>query len=114
MPSSAVDQSVKLGQAYSWDLKLVTTDQGNEAIAIVVPNAQNGWYTNANTWKYVLLKPYTWGASVWNFVRKGKTTGIETPAVQTEKENETYDLQGRRVLTPTSGVYIINGEKVVK
>ena len=114
MTSSAVDQGVKLGQAYSWELKLVTTDQGNEAIAIVVPNAQNGWYTNVNTWKNVLLKPYTWGASVWNFVRRGKTTGIETPTVQTEKENKTYDLQGRRVLNPTSGVYIINGEKVVK
>lgn len=112
--SSAIDQGVKLGQAYSWELKLVTTDQGNEAIAIVVPNAQNGWYTNVNTWKNVLLKPYTWGASVWNFVRRGKTTGIETPTVQTEKENKTYDLQGRRVLNPTSGVYIINGEKVVK
>lgn len=112
--NSSLDQSVKLGQAYSWKLELVTTDQGNEAIAIVVPGETNGWYTNANTWKYVLLKPSTWGASVWNFVRKGKTTGVATPSVLNQDQDKVYDLQGRRVLQPTSGVYIINGEKVIK
>lgn len=31
-----------------------------------------------------------------------------------KKDNVIYDLQGRRVLNPTHGIYIINGKKVVK
>lgn len=41
----------------------------------------------------------------------GGTTGIE--GVATEKANkEIFDLSGRRVQNPTSGLYIINGQKV--
>ncbi|MGM9633775.1 MAG: hypothetical protein ACI3YA_05045 [Alloprevotella sp.] len=41
----------------------------------------------------------------------GESTGIES--VATEKANKTiFDLSGRRVQNPTSGLYIINGEKV--
>ena len=41
----------------------------------------------------------------------GETTGIE--GVATEKANkEIFDLSGRRVQNPTSGLYIINGQKV--
>ena len=41
----------------------------------------------------------------------GETTGIE--GVATEKGNkEIFDLSGRRVQNPTSGLYIINGQKV--
>lgn len=46
----------------------------------------------------------------------GATTGIETIGQNAEsKSNVIYDLQGRRVYEPLkSGVYIINGKKVVK
>lgn len=46
----------------------------------------------------------------------GATTGIETIEQNTEsKSSVIYDLQGRRVYEPLkSGVYIINGKKVVK
>lgn len=46
----------------------------------------------------------------------GATTGIETIEQNTEsKSNVIYDLQGRHVYEPLkSGVYIINGKKVVK
>ena len=30
------------------------------------------------------------------------------------KEDVIFDLQGRRILHPTHGIYIINGKKVVK
>lgn len=45
------------------------------------------------------------------FGEEGKTTGI----VEFEKSSTTtyYDLQGRKVEHPTTGVYIINGKKTV-
>ena len=45
-----------------------------------------------------------------------ETTGIRSvgSAVQPSKEDVYFDLQGRRVLHPTRGIYIVNGKKVVK
>ncbi|MBQ7420217.1 MAG: hypothetical protein IJV17_05710 [Prevotella sp.] len=42
----------------------------------------------------------------------GGATGIEKIKVGTE-DNVYYDLQGRRVLYPTKGLYIVNGKKVI-
>ena len=42
----------------------------------------------------------------------GGATGIEKVKVGTE-DNVYYDLQGRRVLYPTKGLYIVNGKKVI-
>ena len=41
------------------------------------------------------------------------TTEIETSTLNTQPSTEVYDLQGRRVLNPTKGMYIVNGKKVV-
>ena len=43
-----------------------------------------------------------------------ETTGISTSLMNNEKMNNQYfDLSGRRVVTPTKGLYIVNGKKVV-
>ena len=42
----------------------------------------------------------------------GETTGIEAVAPVEEANAVYYDLSGRRVLTPSNGVYIKNGKKV--
>ena len=42
----------------------------------------------------------------------GDATGIKNIKVGTE-DNVYYDLQGRRVLYPTKGLYIVNGKKVI-
>jgi hypothetical protein len=40
-------------------------------------------------------------------------TAIENAALNAGKENVVYDLQGRRVVKPTTrGIYIVNGKKV--
>ncbi len=40
-------------------------------------------------------------------------TAIENAALNAGKENLVYDLQGRRVVKPTTrGIYIVNGKKV--
>lgn len=40
-------------------------------------------------------------------------TGVQTPTVTPRSETSVYDLQGRRVSTTHSGLYLINGQKVL-
>ena len=41
-------------------------------------------------------------------------TSVDEVIYQVVENNEIYDLSGRRVVTPTKGIYIQNGKKVVK
>ena len=43
----------------------------------------------------------------------GETTEIMKVASQEKASQGYYDLQGRRVANPTSGLYIVNGKKVI-
>jgi hypothetical protein len=43
----------------------------------------------------------------------GGTTEIAPAQIEGWEEPVYYDLMGRRVLNPTSGVYIVNGKKKV-
>ena len=52
-------------------------------------------------------------ALVMRFGRGQGTTEIELPTANSQQPTAVYDLQGRRVLNPTKGMYIINGKKVV-
>lgn len=46
---------------------------------------------------------------------EAETTGIQNvPANGEQQDDVVYDLQGRRVMNPTHGIYIINGKKVIK
>ena len=40
-------------------------------------------------------------------------SGVETVAVETNRSDEVFDLQGRRVTHPGKGIYIVNGKKIV-
>lgn len=116
--SNAAEQKLLLGKNYKWSLREVTTDQGNAAIAVVDGSNTYSWYTNPSAWNYVLLKPYDWGASVWNFVKTNDAvpTGI-SPIVETNTEASAayYDLQGRPVSNiQNKGVYIKNKKKILK
>ena len=47
--------------------------------------------------------------------KEAETTGIRTVKPTTPaKEGVIYDLQGRRVMNPGRGIYIVNGKKVVR
>ncbi|MBO7115588.1 MAG: Ig-like domain-containing protein [Prevotella sp.] len=52
------------------------------------------------------------GSSARGLSIDGEVTGIKNIKVGTE-DNVYYDLNGRRVLYPTKGLYIVNGKKVV-
>jgi uncharacterized protein YjdB len=44
----------------------------------------------------------------------GQTTQVEIAQAESKQEISVYDLQGRRVVEPVKGIYIINGEKNIK
>ena len=53
-------------------------------------------------------------ARTLNIVHEGETTGISTVKTTVDtKDAAVYDLQGRRVMQPTKGLFIVNGKKVV-
>ena len=109
--SIAAEQRIRLSDTPDpWTLTEVTTDQGDSSIAIVSADGYYGWYTNPNAWSYLLLEPYSWGASIWNFIKTSSSaTGISEVAVESEgDEGETvyYDLQGRQVQNPGHGVFV--------
>lgn len=52
------------------------------------------------------------GASQVRALMFHENTGVNIPVELIQSENA-YDLQGRRVQTPTRGLYIINGKKVI-
>ena len=48
------------------------------------------------------------------WVKKEIETAITDIEAQAEQDNTIYDLMGRKVTTPTHGIYIQNGKKVVR
>lgn len=54
------------------------------------------------------------GVQGYRLMLDGTTTGIEgAPTAGADKADTWYDLSGRRVTSPTKGVYVKNGRKVV-
>lgn len=78
-------------------------------------NKDNKGYVPANK-AYILttdLNPAAQAAAMLQFNFGDNTTGIDGVEVDNEKDTIYYDLNGRRVLYPTQGVYVTNtGKKV--
>ena len=56
------------------------------------------------------------GARELSLVFEEESTGMDASLVNSEKRilnSESYDLQGRRVVKPVKGLYIVNGKKVM-
>lgn len=117
--STDTETRVRVGKDYAWTLGETTTDLGDTGVTILAEGGENAWYTNPDAWNYVLLEPYTWGASIWTLEKSGKsvTAGINTVTVETDEDEETptryYDLQGREVSEPTEGIYVTNKHKKI-
>ncbi len=105
----------------------MTTDQGNTGIAIIDRSGTYSWYTNPRSWTYLLLKPYDWGASVWELIKteEAVTDGIKIPShpsVGDERENgKWFDLTGREKVNGQlsngqlpRGLYIRNRTVIVR
>lgn len=118
--SSAEGQVIKVNNSTSgtkkWTLEEISTDQSNKGIAIVDPTGEFSWYTNPSAFDNIILKPKTWGASIWNLIKTNEkvvTTDINQIEASAENDNVFYDLTGRRVSQPKHGIYIQQGKKVV-
>lgn len=108
--------NLKTGSPYEWGLNEYTCDEGKTGIQIITANGEFSWYTNPNAWKNnVILKPKTYGASIWTFEVSNVATGVHATTFPAIVPTSYYDLQGRRVSQPTHGVYVTNtGRKVIK
>lgn len=108
--------NLKIGSPYEWGLNEYTCDEGKTGIQIITANGEFSWYTNPNAWKNnVILKPKTYGASIWTFEVSNVATGVHATTAPATVPTSYYDLQGRRVNQPTHGVYVTNtGRKVIK
>lgn len=108
--------NLKTGSPYEWGLNEYTCDEGKTGIQIITANGEFSWYTNPNAWKNnVILKPKTYGASIWTFEVSNAATGVHATTAPAIVPTSYYDLQGRRVSQPSHGVYVTNtGRKVIK
>ena len=60
--------------------------------------------------EYFIIEPsYMWN-SILSILKKKINEGVE---VKVPANNVFYDLQGRQVLMPRKGIYILNGKKVL-
>lgn len=108
--------NLKTGSPYEWGLNEYTCDEGKTGIQIITANGKFSWYTNPGAWKNnVILKPKTYGASIWTFEVSNVATGVHATTAPAIVPTSYYDLQGRRVSQPSHGVYVTNtGRKVIK
>lgn len=108
--------NLKTGSPYEWGLNEYTCDEGKTGIQIITANGELSWYTNPGAWKNnVILKPKTYGASIWTFEVSNVATGVHATTAPAIVPTSYYDLQGRRVSQPSHGVYFTNtGRKVIK
>lgn len=114
--TEAEGTNLKVGSPYEWGLNEYTCDEGKTGIQIITANGELSWYTNPGAWKNnVILKPKTYGASIWTFEVSNVATGVHATTAPAIVPTSYYDLQGRRVSQPSHGVYVTStGRKVIK
>ncbi len=112
------DQTVKVGKDYTWDLQEMTVDTGDSGICIIGEKGATSWYTNPDSWNYVLTKPF-WGGCIWSLVPAGVQveTGIDHVTKEDDADNKLngiYDLQGRPTTPAGNNIYIDSkGKKIL-
>ena len=101
--------------------KVALPTDGSTNYVLAVEGSQVGFYKKESAFKVYNNKAYlnipTSVAGARSLViRFGdeETTDIENSEITNQNTEIVFDLQGRRVLTPTKGIYIVNGKKMVK
>jgi hypothetical protein len=98
--------------------KVYTLQNGDNGVGLYLFKGEdaNGAKTYINGFRAWVEFDAAQPAQALAFRFRGKeqgTTEIELPTANGQQPTAVYDLQGRRVLNPTKGMYIINGKKVV-
>ncbi len=99
------------------DLRVSTGENPTNAYVLANVNGTVGFYlwdssVTLNAGK-VYLQANSSTGNARQFLPFGETTAIENVNVSKTLNGEVYDLQGRRVVKPQKGLYIVNGRKVV-
>ena len=87
-----------------------TLTLNEDETGFIIANGDNYWATQTSGQMYAQIRKTP---SEWRFVPVGtyQFTGIHSP-FEDNKEGYLFDLTGRRIETPSSGLYIRNGKKV--
>lgn len=103
----------------TYEQKDIVSNTSTQYYCFMADGVEAGKFVHVTT-NAVTMNPYRaymvveGGASSreLDLVIDGVSTGIKNMKVGTD-DNVYYDLQGRRVLYPTKGLYIVNGRKVI-
>jgi hypothetical protein len=110
-------ETVPAGDFSNNSLQGTMTSITNPGNAYVLNKGTNGvgFYKLASGGTIAANKAYLQTTSnAREFFLFDQTTGIKAiENGQLTIDNEVYDLQGRRVVNPTKGLYIVNGKKAV-
>ncbi len=108
------------GYAGAEEFKTVSLTEDYISYVLAVMNNKAGFYRKDADFKVYNHKAYlnvpaTTSAQVLSirFGEGGGATSIENTLTVDGSKSEVFDLQGRRVLHPTKGLYIVNGKKVL-
>lgn len=102
----------------TYEQKDIVSNTSTQYYCFMADGVEAGKFVHVTT-NAVTMNPYraymvVEGAAAreLDLVIDGVSTGIKNMKVGTD-DNVYYDLQGRRVLYPTKGLYIVNGRKVI-
>ena len=115
-----VTNSLMPGYAGIYEHTDVALESGSTTYVLAVEGSQVGFYKKESAFKVYNNKAYLQVPNAPNarslVIRFGdeETTDIENSEITNQNTEIVFDLQGRRVLTPTKGIYIVNGKKMVK
>ena len=101
--------------------KVALPADGSTNYVLAVEGSQVGFYKKESAFKVYNNKAYlnipasvAGARSLVIRFDDEETTDIENSEITNQNTEIVFDLQGRRVLTPTKGIYIVNGKKMVK
>jgi hypothetical protein len=111
--------ALKIKFVGTYEKKNIVSDGSTQYYCFMADGVEAGKFVHVTT-NAVTMNPYRaymvveGGATAreLDLVIDGVSTGIKNMKVGTD-DNVYYDLQGRRVLYPTKGLYIVNGRKVI-
>jgi hypothetical protein len=107
VPASSVSgkQYISVFEGNPLDIK-ISIDEEQNGLIFTNPDEKT-W--NCNSSHYVVTSKIA--STVWKLTKVGVLNAIEIPT--TTATGIYYDLQGRQVVSPTRGIYIRNGQKVI-
>ena len=84
-----------------------------EAYGFIIGSDEGLWNVQTSSTAYLQFRPSS--TVLWNLIPIGKfnPAGIEAVTPEVPAGNIYYDLLGRPVKYPTTGIYILNGRKVI-